>query len=84
MAKPPTIAEIEAALAAEIAVILARDPAAIDRQASLPQQGLDSVAFVALLVFVEKQYGLKLINTTLGPESFRSVAALADAIHGLL
>jgi acyl carrier protein len=84
MADAPTVAEIEAALSGEIARLLCRDVATIGRDLPLHQVGLDSLAFVSLLVFIERQYGLKLIETPLGADAFRSVAELALAIRGLI
>jgi len=84
MAMPPPVAEIESALTAELARLLSRDVVALDRNTPLQELGLDSLTFVSLLVFIERQYGLKLINTPLGPAAFRSLAALAAAIRELL
>ena len=72
---------VEKRLVEEIATILCKDAAAISPTASLPSLGLDSMGFVELLVFVEKAFNLRLIESGLTREDFETVHALALRIH---
>jgi acyl carrier protein len=75
-----TVQEIETTLIGEIAAILARQPASIRADAPLHTLGVDSMSFVELLVFIEKKFGLALIESGLAREDFETVRALAASI----
>ena len=74
------IADVEQKLVQEIATILCVDPATIRRDAPLPSLGLDSMGFVEMLVFVEKAFGLRLMESGLTREDFQTIHALASRI----
>ena len=76
-----TTVEIEKTLIGEIATILSRDPAAIRPDLPLHGLGMDSMSFVEILVFIEKTFDLKLIESGLTREDFQTVQALARRIH---
>lgn len=76
--------EAERILCDEIAVILGCDAAALDPAAALHTMGVDSMSFVELLVFIEKRFGLKLMESDLTKEDFRSIRALASRIAAAL
>jgi acyl carrier protein len=76
----PATKDIEGTLTREIAAILARDAASIGPDVPLHSLGLDSMGFVEILVFIEKTFNLKLIETGLTREDFQSVRALAARI----
>ena len=72
--------DIEEALIGEIASILAVDRGTIVSDLPLHQMGIDSLSFVELLVFIEKKFKLKLIESGLSQEDFQSIRALAVRI----
>ena len=71
---------IEAQLVRETAALLRVEPAAVDANVPLPALGIDSMGFVQLLVFVEKTFGLRLIESGLSREDFQTLRALAARI----
>jgi acyl carrier protein len=75
-----TTEAIEQKLRDEIAMVLARDSAAIEPDAPLHTLGMDSMSFVEILVFIEKTFNLKLIESGLTREDFQTVRALARRI----
>lgn len=74
------LASIEARLTEEIAALLRIPAAKIDPNASLPALGLDSMGFVHLLVFIEKSFGLRLVESGLVREDFQTLRALSNRI----
>lgn len=42
--------------------------------------GLDSIDALELIVLLEKKYGIKLANSAVGKEIFKSVATIADYV----
>ncbi len=77
-----TQAEIEQVLAHELGIILGG--VEVGTEVALHELGLDSMGFVELLVFIEKKFGLKLVDSGLARDSFRTVRVLAEHIHGKL
>ena len=73
-----TLTEIEQILVREISIILGGEP--VGEDVPLHELGLDSMGFVELLVFIEKKFNLKLIESGLGRENFKTVRALANRI----
>ncbi len=74
------VKDIEKILAEEAAAILSRDAAEIAPDEPLYALGIDSLGFVELLVFIEKRFNLKLIESGLGREDFKSIRSLALCI----
>jgi acyl carrier protein len=72
-------------LKAEIVEVLNLDvaPKDIDENAPLFGEGLglDSIDALELLVLMEKNYGIKLKDPTLGREIFRSIQVMAEYIE---
>ena len=58
-------------------------PADIDENAPLFGEGLglDSIDALELIVLMEKNYGIKLQDPSMGKEIFKSVAVMADYIQ---
>lgn len=75
-----TTANIEKTLIQEIATILGVDSSTISSNAPLHTLGVDSFSFVELLVFIEKTFNLKLIESGLTRENFRTIHLLASYI----
>lgn len=76
-----TPADIEQQLTEQIALVISVEPDAVKPDAVLHNLGIDSMGFVEILVFIEKQFGLKLIETGLKKEDFQTARSLAKRIH---
>ena len=75
-----SVQAIEQKLVQEVATIMCADPAAIKTDVPLPSLGLDSMGFVEILVFIEKDFGLRLAESGLTREDFQTIHALANRI----
>ena len=73
------ISEIEQILVREISIILGG--VQVGEEVPLHELGLDSMGFVELLVFIEKKFNLKLVDSGLGQDNFKTVRALAKSIY---
>lgn len=74
-----TKAEIEQILVREIGIILGG--VQVGEEKPLHELGLDSMGFVELLVFIEKKFNLKLVESGLARDNFRTVRVLANSIY---
>ena len=72
--------QIEELLIGEVASILSMDPALVSVDAPLHTLGMSSMAFVELLVVIEKTFDLKLMETDLTKEDFQAIRSLASCI----
>ena len=72
-----SVREIEEKLIEEVATILSVDPETIAVDSPFQSLGMDSMAFVELLVSIERVFGLQLMETDLSKEDFETVGALA-------
>ncbi len=75
-----TLKEIENILSQEIATILSIDSSKVILDTPLHEMGIDSLSFVELLVFIEKTFNIKLMESGLTSENFRTVRSLASSI----
>lgn len=75
-----TLKEIENILSQEIATILSIDSSKVIPDTPLHEMGIDSLSFVELLVFIEKTFNIKLMESGLTSENFRTVRSLASSI----
>ena len=73
--------QIEQRLCEEIATILKKDAASLDKAASLRSNGLNSMTFIELLLAVERAWGLKLYEQNLPVSDTRTIRALAARIR---
>lgn len=71
-------------LKSHVAFLLRTEPGDLAVDQPLHLLGLDSMGFVDLLVFIEKQFGLSLMNSGLSQDDFASLAVLAERIAGAL
>lgn len=69
---------IEKELIQEIATILSLAPDKVNPQTPLHDLGMDSLSFVEVLIFIEKRFNLKLIESGLNRESFKTIRSLAE------
>ncbi|OQW99057.1 MAG: hypothetical protein BWK74_03085 [Desulfobacteraceae bacterium A6] len=74
---------IEESLIREVAAILSRDPGSIKPEIPLHEMGLDSLGFVELLVIIEKKFKIKLMESGLTRDDFRTIRALSSKIGAL-
>ena len=74
------IEEVEQKLAREVATILCADVTTIASTQPLAALGLDSMGLVELLVYIEKTFQLRLIDSGLTREDFETIHALACRI----
>jgi acyl carrier protein len=79
-----SVERIEAVLIAEVANILSLDPETVTVDAPLHSLGMSSMAFVELLVVIEKTFDLKLMETDLTRDDFQAIGSLALRISGMI
>lgn len=72
--------EIENRLIDQIATITGESPADISPDKPFHELGIDSLGFVEILVFIEKQLKLQLIASQLDRKDFETVRSLASYI----
>jgi len=72
--------QIEEKLIRQVAVILSVDATNIKPEVPLHTLGVDSLSFVELLVFIEKEFKIKLIESGMTQDDFRTIRALAQCI----
>jgi acyl carrier protein len=72
--------DIEKILSEEIAVITACDISDIKPETALHTLGVDSLSFVELLVFIEKEFKIKLMESGMTKADFRTIRSLANCI----
>jgi len=72
-----SVEQIEELLIAEVANILSLDPQTVTADAPLHSLGMSSMAFVELLVVIEKAFDLKLMETDLTRDDFQAIRSLA-------
>jgi acyl carrier protein len=75
-----TIKDIEAVLIGEVASILSIRAKEIMPDALLHTLGLDSMGFVELLVFIEKDFKIALMESGMTKDDFRTINSLAKCI----
>lgn len=69
--------DIEEVLIREAANILSLDPATISVDTAFGSLGMSSMAFVELLVVIESAFDVKLMETDLNRNDFRTIGSLA-------
>lgn len=72
--------QIEEKLICQIAAILAVASKKIKPEVPLHTLGVDSLSFVELLVFIEKEFKIKLMESGLQAEDFKTISSLAKRI----
>ena len=74
--------QIEEKLIKQIASILSINYQKIRPEVPLHSLGVDSLSFVELLVFIEKEFSIKLMESGLTGEDFKTIHSLAKRING--
>ncbi|MBI4682729.1 MAG: acyl carrier protein [Nitrospirae bacterium] len=72
---------IEEKLIAGIAVIISKDESSITPDMLFNQLGIDSLGFVEILVFIEKTFNLRLIESNMARKDFETIHSIASFIH---
>ena len=72
--------QVEDKLTCQIAAILSVDSKKIKPEVPLHTLGVDSLSFVELLVFIEKEFSIKLMESGLQAEDFKTISSLARRI----
>ena len=76
-----SLAQVQDKLIQQIAAILSVDSQKIKPEVPLHTLGVDSLSFVELLVFIEKEFSIKLMESGLQAEDFKTVSSLARRIN---
>lgn len=76
-----TLPAIETMLQEGIASITDADAASLAVDRPFHELGIDSLGFVEILVFIEKNFKLQLIQSDLTRKDFESIRSLASFIH---
>ena len=77
----PDTKQIEEKLSRQLAAILSVDSKKIKPEVPLHTLGVDSLSFVELLVFIEKEFKIKLMESGLQAEDFKTIRSLASRIN---
>lgn len=67
-------------LCREIAMIARREPGEIQKEESLRNNGIDSMSFLELLLFIKKEWNIDYLEIGLPPDAQGSISALAEHI----
>ena len=78
-----SIEDVEEALRQELAVVLNQAPDELALQRPLHEIGVDSIAFVELMVFIEKRFGISLLEAKLERKDIESLHAIASSVERL-
>ncbi|MBI4847355.1 MAG: acyl carrier protein [Nitrospirae bacterium] len=76
-----TLQNIQDKLTQGIAAIISQDEASIAVDTPFHKLGIDSLGLVEVLVFIEKTFNLKLIESGLDKKDFGTIHSLASFIH---
>ncbi|MDP2863296.1 MAG: acyl carrier protein [Desulfobacterales bacterium] len=74
---------IEESLIREVAAILSKDPGLIEPEIPLHEMGVDSLGFVELLIVIEKKFKIKLMESGLTRNDFRTIRSLSSKIKAM-
>lgn len=72
--------KIKLQLVEEIAALLEMDIEVIDTSIPLHELGIDSLGLVELFVFIEKSFGIKLMESGITQEDLKTIDALSAKI----
>ncbi len=75
-----TTQDIERGLARTIAAIVGKQESDLSGATELSDVGADSLMLVEIFVFVEKEYGIKLLESDVSGDDLKSIGSLAAYI----
>ncbi len=78
-----SIEETQDALRQELAAVLNQPAAELALDRPLHEIGVDSIAFVELVVFIEKRFGVSLLDAQLERKDIESLHAIASSVERL-
>ncbi len=79
--RPSDMENTQARLRTELETILGRELEAGDEDRPLHDLGVDSMSLVELLVAIEREFGIRLMQSNVTSEDLRTISGLAAAIH---
>jgi acyl carrier protein len=77
------VRDIEKILIKEVAAILSVDESSVVPEAPLHELGMNSLGFVELLVVIEKTLKIKLMESGLTRNDFKSIRSLSAKIRAM-
>ncbi len=77
---PVTADDVMLKLRSRVALLVGTDAEHVAEDLPLHALGLDSMGFVDLLVFIEKQFNLSLMSSGLSQDDFASLSVLTQRI----
>lgn len=80
MAETPNIQNIQNELTTQVAAILGKDEDEVAPDTTLESLGFDSIRLVEILIFIEREYGVKLMEAGLTRDDLSTPASLARKI----
>ena len=83
MTSLPDIQQIESDLIRQTASVLGMNEQNISPQTELSSLGLDSIRLIEVLIFIEQQYGIKMMEAGLDSESLKNIVSLAARVAEL-
>jgi acyl carrier protein len=78
------LADIEVEIVGYLRMVIFDSSVLIERDTDLLAAGLDSIALLNLLLFIEKQYDVCIPEETITEETIRSVKNIAALIYALM
>jgi acyl carrier protein len=78
-----SLEDVQDALRQELAMVLNQPPAELALDLPLHEIGVDSIAFVELMVFIEKRFGISLLDAQLERKDIESLHAIASSVERL-
>lgn len=77
MSSQPNAQQIAAELTDQIASMLGLDENKVTPQTNLDSLGIDSIRLMEILIFIEREYGIKMIDAGLDKDTLKNSASLA-------
>lgn len=79
-----SIQDVTDRLTAEVAALLRRPAGDIQPERPLHELGLDSMTFVELIVFIEKQFGVNPLEAEISQHDIETLDRLAACVHRMM
>jgi acyl carrier protein len=78
-----SLEDVQEQLRQELATVLNQPPTELALDRPLHEIGVDSMAFVELMVFIEKRFGISLLDARLERKDIESLHAIASSVERL-
>jgi acyl carrier protein len=76
-----TITQIKEKLVEQISLTIGEEPSNIKSDMLLHELGVDSLGLVELLIFIEKEFGIALMDSGISQDSMMKIDSLAQSIQ---